>query len=51
MSSSQNNQSKRKNICDKEIQDFFFFMEDKLENNRKKIDQFIELIEQFTPQK
>ena len=51
MSKIQNIQIKRKNICDKDIQDFFFIIEDKLENNQSKIDQFTDVIREFNAQK
>ena len=51
MSNIQNIQIKRKNICDKDIQDFFFIIEDKLENNQSKIDQFTDVIREFNAQK
>ena len=44
-------QTKRKNISDKEIQDFFFMIEEKFDGNQKKIDEFIELIKQYNSQK
>ena len=51
MSNIQNIQIKRKNICDKDIQDFFFIIEDKLEKNQSKIDQFTDVIREFNAQK
>lgn len=51
MSNIQNIQIKRKNICDKDIQDFFFIIEDKLENNQSKIEQFTDVIREFNAQK
>ena len=44
-------QTKRKNISDKEIQDFFFMIEEKFDGNQKKIDEFMELIKQYNSQK
>ena len=44
-------QTKRKNISDKEIQDFFFMIEEKFVGNQKKIDEFMELIKQYNSQK
>jgi hypothetical protein len=51
MSTSQGYQTKRKNISDKEIQDFFFMIEDKFDGNQKKIEQFIDLIKEYNSQK
>ena len=51
MSNIQNFQVKRKNICDKDIQDFFFLIEDRFENNQSKIEQFIDLVRDFGNQK
>ena len=44
-------QTKRKNISDKGIQDFFFMIEEKFDGNQKKIDEFMELIKQYNSQK
>lgn len=49
--SNQNTQFKRKNICDKDVQDFFFFVEDKLESNQEKIEQFCGVIKDAASQK
>lgn len=48
---STNSQVKRKNICDKDIQDFFFFVEEKLGNNQDKLEKFIDVIQEFNAQK
>ena len=51
MSTSQGYKKKRKNISDKEIQDFFFMIEDKFDGYQKKIEQFIDLIKEYNSQK
>ena len=51
MSNIQNIQIKRKNLCDKDKQDFFFFIEDRFESNQSKIEQFIELVRDIGNQK
>lgn len=48
---STNLQVKRKNICDKDIQDFFFVIEERFENSQDKIEKFVDVIQEFNPQK
>lgn len=51
MSNKENFQAKRKSVCEKDIQDYFFFLEDRLSGEPKKIEQFTSIVEEFNNQK
>lgn len=42
---------KKKNICEKEIQEFFYFIEERLSSEPQKIEQFVTIIKEFNNQK
>lgn len=44
---SSNNQSKRKNVTDKEVIEFLAFMEEKMDYNSNKLQTFIEISNKF----
>jgi len=46
-SNNQNNQSKRKNVTDKEAIEFLSFMEEKLDYNSNKLNSFMEICNKF----